>query len=128
MNAHIRDRSGEGPFHVLQQVVAVPRQRLALLFSMLMFMGHFIIIPFINPYMEFNKGYSKVQTPMIYLVGGISSFIAANILGRYADKRGKLPVFIVCTLLSFGIDIAHHQSPCFEFRYCTEFLRRLVCA
>ena len=103
MTDHFRDRKNEGPFHALQQVVAVPRQRLALLFSMLMFMGHFIIIPFINPYMEFNMGYSKVQTPMIYLVGGVSAFIAANILGRYSDKRGKLPVFTVCTLLSFGM-------------------------
>lgn len=103
MTDHFRDRKNEGPFHALQQVVAVPRQRLALLFSMLMFMGHFIIIPFINPYMEFNMGYSKVQTPMIYLVGGVSAFIAANILGRFSDKRGKLPVFTVCTLLSFGM-------------------------
>jgi predicted MFS family arabinose efflux permease len=86
-----------------------------------MFMGHFIIIPFINPYMEFNKGYSKVQTPMIYLVGGISSFIAANILGRYSDKRGKLPVFIVCTMLSFGLIYIITNLPVLHFAIVLSF-------
>lgn len=37
---------------------------------------------------------------MIYLVGGISSFFAANILGKVSDKYGKLPVFSVSVLLS----------------------------
>ena len=76
---------------------------LALLFSFLMMMGHFLIIPFINPFMEFNRGYSKMQTPMIYLAGGAASFIAANILGRWADKYGKLRVFVSCLLLSLGL-------------------------
>ena len=63
-------------------------------------MGHFLIIPFINPYMEFNNGYSKTVTPMIYLVGGISSFFAANILGKLSDKYGKLTVFSASVLTS----------------------------
>ncbi len=121
MTDHFRDRSGEGPFHALQQVVAVPRQRLALLFSLLMFMGHFMIIPFINPYMEFNKGYSKIQTPMIYLVGGASSFIAANILGRVSDKKGKLPVFFICTSLSFGLIFLITNLPVLHFAIVLSF-------
>lgn len=74
---------------------------LALLFSGLMMMGHFLIIPFINPYMEFNKGYPKSVTPLIYLVGGIASFVAAVFLGRLSDKIGKLTVFTYCVPLSF---------------------------
>jgi predicted MFS family arabinose efflux permease len=121
MTDHFRDRRGEGPFHALQQVVSAPRQRIALLFSFLMFMGHFIIIPFINPYMEFNKGYSKFQTPMIYLVGGVSAFIAANILGRFSDKKGKLPVFLVCTLLSFGLIFLVTNLPILHFGIILSF-------
>jgi predicted MFS family arabinose efflux permease len=44
-----------------------------------------------------------MQTPMIYLAGGAASFIAANILGRWADKYGKLRVFVSCLLLSLGL-------------------------
>ncbi|TWI79494.1 putative MFS family arabinose efflux permease [Lacibacter cauensis] len=101
MSGHIKEKEADhNKFEVLQVVVENPTQRLALLFSFLMMMGHFLIIPFINPYMEFNNGYSKTVTPMIYLVGGISSFFAANILGKISDRYGKLPVFSVSVLLS----------------------------
>jgi DHA1 family inner membrane transport protein len=121
MTHHFRDRKGEGPFHALQIVASAPRQRLALLFSMLMMMGHFMIVPFINPYMEFNKGYSKTQTPMIYLVGGLSSFIAANILGRVSDKRGKLPVFMICIFLSCGLAYLITNLPVLPFAIVLSF-------
>ena len=99
MSGHIQEEHGKR-IDVLMAVVKNPTQRLALLFSCLIMMGHFLIIPFINPYMEFNNGYPKSITPMIYLVGGISSFFAANILGRIADKYGKLQVFSVSVLAS----------------------------
>ena len=90
-----------GRFHVLFQVIENRDQRLALLFSTLIMMGHFLIIPFINPYMEFNKGYSQDQTPMIYLFGGIASFFSAILLGRFSDRIGKLKVFSWSVLFSF---------------------------
>ncbi len=62
--------------------------------------GHFLVIPFINPYMEFNVGFTKEQTPMIYMVGGVCAFISSNFIGRLADKYGKLKIFIICLLLS----------------------------
>ena len=67
-----------------------------------MMMGHFMIIPFINPYMEFNNGYPKSITPMIYLVGGIAAFVSANILGKLSDSYGKLKVFSISVLLSLA--------------------------
>ncbi|MGB4771660.1 MAG: MFS transporter [Chitinophagaceae bacterium] len=103
MDKHLKQQQVHGPFYALQQVTGDSKQMLALLFSFLMMMGHFLIIPFINPFMEFNRGYSKMQTPMIYLAGGAASFIAANILGRWADKYGKLRVFVSCLLLSLGL-------------------------
>jgi predicted MFS family arabinose efflux permease len=103
MDKHLKQQKEHGPFYALQQVTGDQKQMLALLFSFLMMMGHFLIIPFINPFMEFNRGYSKMQTPMIYLAGGAASFIAANILGRWADKYGKLRVFVSCLVLSLGM-------------------------
>ena len=87
-----RDKS-ESPFKALITVCIVPAQRTALIFACLLMMGHFLIIPFINPYIEYNKGFSKDLIPMIYLVGGIASLFAAFYLGRVSDSIGKLPVF-----------------------------------
>jgi predicted MFS family arabinose efflux permease len=94
MTGHIKERpAGTHLFDALITVCKVPEQRSALLFSCLLMMGHFLIIPFINPYLEFNKGFSKDLTPMIYLAGGAASMAAALYLGRFSDKVGKLPVF-----------------------------------
>lgn len=98
---HIKDREERKHFfHTLTTVCKVPEQREALVFSCLLMMGHFLIIPFINPYLEFNLGFSKTQTPMIYLVGGFASLVAAIMLGRYSDKVGKLPVFSWSVIIS----------------------------
>jgi len=101
MTGHIKERPpGTHIFNALITVCRVPEQRSALIFSGLLMMGHFLIIPFINPYLEFNKGFSKDLTPMIYLSGGIASMAAALILGRYSDRIGKLPVFSWSVFLS----------------------------
>ena len=101
MTGHVRKRGeNESFFAALIKVTKVPIQRSALAFSGLLMMGHFLIIPFINPYLEFNKGFSKNDTPSIYLAGGIASLLAAIYLGRVADKRGKLNIFSISVFFS----------------------------
>lgn len=101
MTGHIRQRDkDESFFDALIKVTRIPLQRTALAFSGLLMIGHFLIIPFINPYLEFNKGFSKNATPSIYLVGGFASLIAAVYLGKMADKKGKLNVFSLSVFFS----------------------------
>ena len=101
LNDHIREKEeGGSRVEALLKVFKNPNQGFALVFTMLLMMGHFLIIPFMTPYMEFNKGYSKDQIPLVYLVGGIASFLSALVLGRLSDKWGKLNVFVISVLLS----------------------------
>ncbi|MDQ3279507.1 MAG: MFS transporter, partial [Bacteroidota bacterium] len=112
MNAHIvAGQAKDKRFEALTSVLKNPQQRLALLFSGLIMMGHFLIVPFINPYMEFNNGYSKQQTPLIYLVGGIAAFFASNLLGKISDRHGKLKVFTICIVFSLPLVIAITNMP-----------------
>jgi predicted MFS family arabinose efflux permease len=116
MNAHlISARQKEKPIEILKKILRTPAQRSALIFSCLLMMGHFLIIPFINPYMEFNKGFSKDLTPMIYLVGGSASLIAALYLGRIADKKGKLPVFSISVFFSLFMVLLITRMPTLPF-------------
>jgi predicted MFS family arabinose efflux permease len=116
MNSHIsRNDLKESPFTVLSKVMHTAEQRSALIFSCLLMMGHFLIIPFINPYLEFNKGFSRDLTPMIYLVGGIASLVAAIYLGRISDRRGKLPVFSVSVFLSLFMVLLITKMPTVPF-------------
>ena len=115
-NAHISLNEDNGnKLDILRDVLKNPRQRMALLFSGLIMMGHFLIIPFVNPYLEFNKGFSKSQTPMVYLVGGIAAFFAATILGRMSDRYGKLKVFTICVVLSLPLVLTITSLPTVPF-------------
>ncbi len=112
MTSHIQKKDiNNSPFTVLISVCKVPAQRSALIFSGLLMMGHFLIIPFINPYLEFNKGFSKDLTPMIYLVGGIASLVAAIYLGRVADKKGKLSIFSLSVFFSLFMVLIITRMP-----------------
>lgn len=98
MQSHIRasDAHPERKITVLLHVIRSPEQYKAILFTFLMMLGHFLVIPFINPFMQNNVGYSKEFTPLIYLVGGVSSFFASNYLGKLADTYGKMRIFTIC--------------------------------
>lgn len=116
MSDHIlKTEKKEQPLVILGKVLHTPAQRSALIFSCLLMMGHFLIIPFINPYLEFNKGFSKDLTPMIYLVGGTASLIAAIFLGRLADKKGKLPVFSLSVFFSLFMVVLITRMPTVPF-------------
>ncbi len=75
-------------------------QMTALVFSFLLIMGHFLIIPLFNPYMVYNVGVPQKDTPLIYLFGGISSLITAQFVGKLADKYGKRQVFVIAAAAS----------------------------
>ncbi|MFN8292014.1 MAG: MFS transporter [Chitinophagaceae bacterium] len=91
------------------------RYSASLLFSGMLMMGHFLIIPFINPYLEFNKGYSKGITPLLFLVGGIASFVSAIMIGKLSDKIGKLTVLNYCIIISFVFVILLTNLPLLPF-------------
>ncbi|MBL7741396.1 MAG: MFS transporter [Chitinophagaceae bacterium] len=112
MDGHIKEAGQkDSPLKVITNVWESPAQRSALIFSCLLMMGHFLIIPFINPYLEFNKGFSRDLTPMIYLVGGSASLVAAIYLGRIADRKGKLPVFSISVFLSLFMVVIITRMP-----------------
>jgi DHA1 family inner membrane transport protein len=87
---------------VVKDIFSNKAQMIALLLSGLLMLGHFMVIPFINPYMEFNIGWSKTETPLIYMVGGVCALISSAIIGRMADRYGKLRVFLICLVLSLA--------------------------
>ncbi len=122
MTSHIKVKSERHKiFDALITVCKVPEQRSALVFSCLLMMGHFLIIPFINPYLEFNMGFSKKMTPMIYLVGGMASLIAALMLGKYSDRVGKLPVFSWSVIFSLFMVLIITAMPNVHFSVVLTF-------
>jgi len=105
MNIHLQPREENERFRpdvrkAFTAIISNRSQVLALFLSGLLMLGHFLIIPFINPYMEFNVGFSRTQTPMIYMVGGLCALASSTFIGKLSDRYGKYKVFSICLVLS----------------------------
>lgn len=72
----------------------------ALLFTICLIMGQFSIIPFISPYMVKNVGFTELQLSYIYLIGGGLTFFSSPLVGKLADRYGKIRVFTTFGLLA----------------------------
>ena len=100
MDAHllVENRQKISPTRLVGDVFRNSSQMYALALTAFLMMGHFMIIPFINPFMEFNMGFSKTQTPIIYMVGGALTMITSPLIGRLADRIGKYNLLVFLTL------------------------------
>ena len=100
MEGHVRlDRSEKvGPVELVRDVLSNRAQVYALSLTACLMLGHFMIIPFINPFLEFNMGFSKTETPLVYMVGGTLTMITSPLLGRVADRIGKYRLFVLLVL------------------------------
>ncbi|HWY87405.1 MAG TPA: MFS transporter [Gemmataceae bacterium] len=58
-----------------------------------MVMGGFMIVPYFADYMVVNVGRLKTELPFIYLCGGLTTLVTSPLIGRLADRFGKLRVF-----------------------------------
>lgn len=87
-------------------------QQLALLFTMVLMLGHFTIIPFIAPYMQLNVGFSDAEVSYIYLFGGLATVVALPLFGRLSDRYGNMTIFgIVSVAAVFSIYAITHLPP-----------------
>lgn len=97
-----RHLEGEGiqrnPFRVMGNIFNDGNQRMALLFTTVLMLGHFTIIPFIAPYMQLNIGFSDHQVTYIYAVGGTLTIFLLPFFGRLADRFGHARVFTFASL------------------------------
>lgn len=86
----------------LQNIINIFKDRnqsLALLFTVVLILGHFTIIPFIAPYMQLNVGFSDTEVAYIYLFGGLSTIVALPLFGYLGDKYGNFLIFAIISWL-----------------------------
>ncbi|MEZ4987619.1 MAG: MFS transporter [Saprospiraceae bacterium] len=97
MRSHLQTIDGNSahatPKEVVNAVLNDRNQRKALLFTLVLMLGHFTIIPFIAPYMQMNIGFSEKEVAMLYGVGGTVTAICLPVFGRLADRYGHVLVF-----------------------------------
>jgi len=90
--------------NIFQQIYLVAREPAhlsAFAFISLLMMAGFTVIPFIPLYLTTNVGMPESFITVIYLCGGAATFFTSQLIGRMADKHGKLKVFRRVALASF---------------------------
>lgn len=90
---------------------------IALSLTGLLFFGHFLIIPFLNPFLEFNVGFTLNQIPLMYVVGGIATLFSAPYFGKLADKKGKMNVYMICGVAALPFVYFITNMPAIPFYY-----------
>ena len=83
----------------------------ALAFMSFLVLGHFMIIPFLSPSLVANAGLHEHELSWFYLAGGLASLSTSALVGRLADRYGRLKLFCVTILGALApIYIITHQD------------------
>jgi MFS transporter, DHA1 family, inner membrane transport protein len=117
MKGHIVNASGRKPWKAFQVIFSRKQTLIALCLSGLIMLGHFVVVPFINPYMEFNVGFTKQQIPLTYVAGGTVTLFSAPFFGKLSDKHGKQKIFTLCSLLTLPFVFFITNMPAIPFYF-----------
>lgn len=93
-----QDRS---PMTTLRAVTTDRNQMTALIAGFILVMGHFLIIPFISPYLIKNVGLTQMEISYQFFFGGIATVVTGPLVGRLTDRFGVMKVMVTMMLLSF---------------------------
>ncbi len=100
MGGHIRKEKGFNPMRVIRPILESRHQQMGILLMVLLVFGHFMVIPFLSPYMVANVGFSEETLFLIYLCGGIATLFTSPFIGKIADKVGKFRVLVAGIITS----------------------------
>ncbi len=97
---HLQQGPHAHPLAKLAETFSQPNHLRAFALVATMMLGGFAVIPYISVYLVGNLGIAETDLPVIYVTGGLLTLVGAPIVGRLADRHGKLPVYRVIATLS----------------------------
>jgi len=98
LRGHLEHGHDQHPAARMLAVLMEPNHQMAFLFMAVLTCAGFTIFPNLATYMVYNVGLTEKQLPFIYLTGGICTLFSMNWIGRWADRAGKLRVFILMSI------------------------------
>ena len=92
-------REGNAFAHLLNTLVE-PRYLYAVVTTMFMATGGFMLMPFGSAFTINNVGIASSSLSFIYFFSGLTTLFAGPLIGRFADRRGRYITFVLGTLLT----------------------------
>lgn len=84
----------------MSSILAHPNHHRAFILVITLTAAGALIFPFMTPSMVMNAGMPEKLLPLVYIVGGATTFLTASYIGRLSDRIGKLRVFLWLVALS----------------------------
>lgn len=100
MTSHVA-KERKSMLSTIRSITRDQNQINALVAGFVLILAHFIIIPFISPYLIKNVGLTQSEITYQFLFGGLATVVSSPIIGRMTDKYGVMKVFIAMIVLSF---------------------------
>jgi len=101
----------------LKLIFTSPNQLKALGAAFVLILGHFLIIPFIAPFMIRNVGFDMLEISYLYFAGGLLTVFSTPVIGKITDRIGPLRSTFSFMLFSFIPVVLLTQMPKTSFIY-----------
>ncbi len=100
------------PLRSLLETFSHPNHLRAFALIITLMLGSFTVFPYLSPYLVSNVGFTESQLPYVYVAGGLFTLVASPLVGRWADRWGKLRVYrLVAPLSAVMILLITHLPP-----------------
>ncbi|MGX5820323.1 MFS transporter [Chitinophaga lutea] len=100
VDAHLKGRVDKNAFHHLLHTLRNPAYTFAFCTTILMSIGGYMLMPFGSTFSRHNMGLSQTDVTYLYMGAGLATFFFAPLLGRLADKLGKIRVFLAASVVA----------------------------
>jgi predicted MFS family arabinose efflux permease len=100
LREHLGRAPSAHPLAILRETFTHPNHLRAFALVVSLMFGGFAVIPYISPYLVANVGVSELNLPLVYVAGGGLTLVAAPLIGRLADRYGKLRVYRIVAPVS----------------------------
>jgi predicted MFS family arabinose efflux permease len=97
---HLHLQHKSNPFVHLFKTVSQRHYLQGFATTALLSTGGFMLMPFSSAFTVNNLGIGLDQLPLIYMVTGVISIITGPLVGRLSDRIGKLPIFMLGSILA----------------------------
>ena len=92
LDAHV-GKSHHHPLRSLTETFTHASHLNAFALIVTLMIGGFTVFPYLSPYLVANVGMREQQLPLVYIAGGALTLFSSPMIGRLADRYGKLTIY-----------------------------------